>query len=722
MGGAEIITFEYARQLAAEGHQVTWFCRAFQGGKSHETVDRVDIIRRGNAITTYWQGYQYYRSLLQKPDLVIDMLNTVAWQTPLYATKQSAVVQYVNQLAKEVWNYQFSWPVAWLGRAFEYLQILSYRRTPVVTYAQSTADDLAVWGYSPKKIWQWRLGLDHQRYQPGQKANFPLLLQVCRLVPNKRVDLTIKAFAQILPAHPTAKLAIVGTGPHQDDLKKLIKKLKIDKNVLLPDKDIWFFKKQAGDQKVSLMQQAWAMVHPSVKEGWGMVITEAAACGTPTIATAVTGQVDAVKDGVTGLLVSPYPSVAELATAMAKIIDDQTLRHKLSQGAIKWAAQFDWTKSYQLFKQALEQATGLPLRPPIREILPAVTKHPHIWIITPVYNAASVLPEYLAGLKQTTYPKEKITLVMPDAGSTDQTQAILQSSSAVVLANPLKTGEAGKAVAIKYILKQLRQQKLDPREQLICLLDSDNILTDPDWFKRMIEPFQSQEQIIGAEPWAYYHRSSDGYITRYTAMIGMSDPLTMFLGNYDRQNILTGRWTNLPIKTTDRGRYLSWSVDPKSMPTIGANGSFFRANFFDQLDIGDYLFDIDVLYEYTLTRSARFAKVKIGLVHIFCRTLDDFIRKQQRRIQDFHYFHGQGLRRYPWNSINRWGLISFVLACVAVVPLLWQSLKGFTRHRDSAWLFHPLACWITLWIYGINSIINRFRPPKAADRTDWSQS
>jgi len=228
--------------------------------------------------------------------------------------------------------------------------------------------------------------------------------------------------------------------------------------------------------------------------------------------------------------------------------------------------------------------------------------------------------------------------------------------------------------------------------------------------------------VIGAEPWRYTYRPTDGYITRYAALIGMSDPLTMFLGNYDRHNILTGRWTDLPIKTKDKGRYLLWKVDPKAVPTIGANGAMFRASFFEADKIGDYLFDIDLLYEYTLTRVANFAKVKIGLVHIFCRTLADFVRKQQRRIQDFHYFHAQDLRRYPWNSINRWGLISFVLACVTIVPLWWQTIKGYSRQNDRAWLFHPLACWITLWIYGINSIGNRFRPPRLADRSHWSQS
>lgn len=104
-GGAEIITFEYARRLVGQGHRVTWFCRSFHGAKKHEVIDGVHIVRKGNNLSTYWNGYGYYKHLEKKPEIVIDMLNTIAWQTPLYAHKQSKVIQCINQLAKEVWDY-----------------------------------------------------------------------------------------------------------------------------------------------------------------------------------------------------------------------------------------------------------------------------------------------------------------------------------------------------------------------------------------------------------------------------------------------------------------------------------------------------------------------------------------------------------------------------------------------------------------------------------------
>ncbi len=362
VGGAEIITFEYARRLVLAGHQVQWFSRTQPGLIPHEIIDGVEIIRQGNSLTVYLRGWWFYRKLAQKPDLVIDMLNTIAWQTPLYAKRQSKVVQYINQLAKEVWHYELPWYLAIIGRVLEPLQLLSYHRTAVVTYAASTKQDLINWGYQASKIKLFQLGLDHDRYQPGQKSADPLIIQVSRLVRMKRPDLTIRAFATLATEFPKAKLVIVGQGPFRQALIKLVEELKLTGQIELPEKDLYYFSHNPRDQKVALMQAAWFQVHPSVKEGWGMVITEAAACGTPTIGTAVTGQVDAIEDQVSGLLVSANPSVEELAAAMRRLLTDTLLRQHLSQGAIKRAATYSWDSSYQSFVSALIEASGIELQ------------------------------------------------------------------------------------------------------------------------------------------------------------------------------------------------------------------------------------------------------------------------------------------------------------------------------------------------------------------------
>jgi len=306
VGGAEIIAFELARRLVQRGHAVTWFAPRFPGGLSEETVEGIQVIRRGGALSTYFQAFRYYRSLAEKPDLVIDMVNTICWQTPLYVRGKR--LAYVNQLAREVWFYQLPPLVSHLGYALERLQYNFYRRTPFLCYSASTKGDLAQFGVPESLISQFELGLDHTRYLPGEKASHPLFIYVGRLARMKRVDLCIRALALVLRSCPEAQLAIVGHGPERGHLVNLVHRLGLDRQVRFADKDVLFFQKTAQDQKVLLMQRAWALLLPSVKEGWGMVVTEANACGTPAIISNVTGLRDSVRPGQTGLVLSPRPS------------------------------------------------------------------------------------------------------------------------------------------------------------------------------------------------------------------------------------------------------------------------------------------------------------------------------------------------------------------------------------------------------------------------------
>jgi len=114
------------------------------------------------------------------------------------------------------------------------------------------------------------------------------------------------------------------------------------------------------------------------------------------------------------------------------------------------------------------------------------------------------------------------------------------------------------------------------------------------------------------------------------------------------------------------------------------------------------LFDIDVVYELVRQGYNKFAKVKIGIVHTFSDSISNFIKKQTRRIRDYAYYKKLGLRKYPWSSINKKNLLKFTIYTVLVIPLLIQVIKGFTKKSDVAWLFHILACWLTLITYTKN--------------------
>ncbi len=331
-----------------------------------------------------------------------------------------------------------------------------------------------------------------------------------------------------------------------------------------------------------------------------------------------------------------------------------------------------------------------------------------ISILIPTLNAGRVLRTCLESIAAQDYPRASLEIVVADGGSTDDTLAIARAYDAKIVPNLLKTGEAGKAAALK-----------QATGEIVAFVDSDNILPQPDWLRRMTEPFGDSE-IVGAEPIEYTWRREDGYITRYGALMGMIDPLCLFLGNYDRYNTLTGKWTEMPVEVQDRGSYLKVTLDGKRLPTIGANGFLVRRDALVGCSVQDYVFDIDAVYELLQQGRCRFAKVKVGIVHLFSGDVRTYVRKQMRRVNDYFYYNRSGLRRYPWKNTPRGGVARFILYTVTMLPVLVQSLIGYRRRPDRAWFFHPLACWATLAVYAYGTLRSRFvlRPQ---DRNGWSQ-
>ena len=354
VGGAEIIVYELAKRMVEKGDRVTWFCRSFKGGNKKDNIEGIEIVRRGSLYSVYIHAVLYYLLLKKKPDIVIDMSNTIYWQTPLWVRK-SKIIAYLNQLAKEVFDWEYSPFLAKLGKIIEKLQYATYKKITFICYANSTKRDLIDYGIPGKNIHTFPLGLDHTRYKPGKKSKYPLFLCVSRLVRMKRTDLAIEAFAQVVKEYKSARLAIVGYGYERGRLEKSVDEMKLGKSVYFVDKNNLFFTKSVKDQKVKIMQRAWCLLFPSVKEGWGMTVTECAACGTPSIVTDVTGLRDSVIKDKTGIIVSANPSAYEIARQMMMLIENDRMREGFSKNAIEWAGEFNWERSFEEFYSLIKE-------------------------------------------------------------------------------------------------------------------------------------------------------------------------------------------------------------------------------------------------------------------------------------------------------------------------------------------------------------------------------
>jgi len=339
---------------------------------------------------------------------------------------------------------------------------------------------------------------------------------------------------------------------------------------------------------------------------------------------------------------------------------------------------------------------------------------PKVSFVIPTLNAGNYLRGCLESIMSQDYPVDKMEVIIADGGSADSTLSIARKFNTKICENPLKTAESGKAVGID-----------NSTGKYICLVDSDNLLTEDSWLRRMVFPLEEDDSLIGSEPLYYEYRKEDGFIDRYCALMGMNDPLVFWLGSYDRMNLLSGTWTGLDVCQKEFDHYIEVSLESGNIPTIGANGCMFRTSVLKSATglYGDYFFDMDILEILTEKRGPqKFAKVRTGIVHLFCGSdMKRFKRKQSRRVRDFLYRRSVSdvlanknfeERKYTYGKNSSSALIRplliFIFQTVTVIPLLYQALKGYKKKPDLAWFAHPILCWITLISYTVGMVQSLF--------------
>jgi glycosyltransferase involved in cell wall biosynthesis len=252
----------------------------------------------------------------------------------------------IHQLAREVWWYESPFPLNALGFVSEPWYLRIYRRTPVVTVSRSTKEDLRSLGFLGP-ITVIPEGLNPIRVPLVRKEARPTFLYVGRLSPSKRVADVVKAFALFRRASP-GKLWIAGNSPDKylGQLIRLVDRLGLND-------DVQFFGRVANDEKHSLMARAHALVLASAREGWGLVVTEANACGTPAIVYDVPGLRDSVRNGETGLVVRRNPEA--LAEAMIRLSCDGIEYARLATSARAWSNTFSYDLTTDAFAGAMAQ-------------------------------------------------------------------------------------------------------------------------------------------------------------------------------------------------------------------------------------------------------------------------------------------------------------------------------------------------------------------------------
>lgn len=343
-GGAEIHLHEISKRLGAKGYEVFLISSKYKGCRHLEILNGIRIIRIGNKYLFNFAFIWYYLAKLRKEDfdVIIDDISKIPLGIPYYAKKP--VVAVVHHIHGKSLFRELPFPIALYIYIMERLLIpIFYRSLTIVSVSESTKEELIEMGLPSKNVCVINNGIENDLH-PGMKSDIPTVLYFGRVKKYKRLDHLIKAFEYIEEKMPNAKLIIAGKGDSYTALKSLASYLKLD--------SVEFLGEVSEEEKIEILQEAWIFVTTSEKEGWGITVVEANACGTPCIAYDVPGLRDSIVDAETGFLVEDG-NVEELACMICKVLDDERLRGRLSRNALEYAKKFSWDESADEFERVL---------------------------------------------------------------------------------------------------------------------------------------------------------------------------------------------------------------------------------------------------------------------------------------------------------------------------------------------------------------------------------
>lgn len=339
-GGSEVLVDRLAQGLHERGHDVTLLCGGPVGEHDYAVLDA------GSRLGQFFSDPFVARRHFGDVDVVVDVCNGLPFWSPLWS--RAPVVSLVNHIHRGMWREWFSPAVAWAGHALE-TKVMPrvYRKRLVVAVSRSTADDLVRLGLPEHNIRVVHNGVDLHEHA-AERAIEPSFVAVGRLVPHKRFDLMLRAWARVRP-HTGGTLTVAGEGPLRAELERSA------------PPGTRFTGHVSDHEKRELLTEAWALVQPSRLEGWGLVVMEAAACATPTIGFDVPGTRDAVVHDETGLLVHTED---ELVDAWIALTRDHEHRRVLAKGARRRAEHFSWDRTVGEFEAVLGEAVAAaPVRP-----------------------------------------------------------------------------------------------------------------------------------------------------------------------------------------------------------------------------------------------------------------------------------------------------------------------------------------------------------------------
>lgn len=350
-GGSEVYVENVARSLAAAGHDVTVFCAMYDGAEPTEVVDGVRFARAGTKLSVYAEAVQRLRrGQFGELDAIVDVQNGIPFMSRAVC-KGVPVVVLVHHVHREQWPVVYDPLRSRIGWWVESrLAPWLYRDCAYVAVSDRTRDELQALGVDRRRIRVIHNGIESAPGVGDGPTEHPHIAVVGRLVPHKRVEHVLRAAAILRRRHPDLRISVVGDGWWSPRLQRVAETLGVTDMVdflgFVDEKD-----------KHSVYAGAWVLALPSLKEGWGIVVMEAATHGVPAVAYSSAGGVaESIVDGHTGLLVDG--GVEDFAMALDVLLTDSRRRQRMGRAARERTESFTWAATAQSFADVLAEVSG----------------------------------------------------------------------------------------------------------------------------------------------------------------------------------------------------------------------------------------------------------------------------------------------------------------------------------------------------------------------------
>jgi glycosyltransferase involved in cell wall biosynthesis len=349
-GGSELHADRVASHWADAGLDVELRTSMVAGASLEVDRNGYEVTRRGGRYEVFAQVVaEGLRGRDPRPDAVVDIWNGVPFFSPAWFRGPRLTV--LHHVHGEMWRMALSPALAAFGDVVERrVAPLLYRSTPIATLSASSRDEIVERLHLPAaQVHVVEPGIE-PRYRPGgTRSSDPLVVAVGRLVPVKRYEVLFAALADARREVPTLRAVVVGEGYERPRLEAARAALGAESWLSLPGH-------VDDDALLTLYQSAWVVASASLREGWGMTLTEAAACATPSVATDIAGHRDAVDDEVTGVLVRDE---SHLGDAITRVLSDEELRARLGRAALERSARYDWAGTAARLFSLLDSGAAL---------------------------------------------------------------------------------------------------------------------------------------------------------------------------------------------------------------------------------------------------------------------------------------------------------------------------------------------------------------------------